>query len=107
MHRAQEIELKLEIDSSDAAALRAHPLLSGHETKAARQVSTYFDTGEGALRKAGFSLRVRKSGDRTSRRSSCRATDQPASSTVRSGSRRWRAPPSTSMLQPGRRWRTC
>jgi triphosphatase len=64
MSRSQEIELKLEVDEASVSLLRDHPLLSGREIKAARQVSTYFDTEDSILRKAGFSLRVRKAGDR-------------------------------------------
>lgn len=64
MSREQEIELKLEIDEGGASLLRGHPLLSGRKAKAAQQVSTYFDTDDETLRKAGFSLRVRQAGDR-------------------------------------------
>lgn len=64
MSRGQEIELKLEVDEGGAGLLRDHPMLSGRKVKAAQQVSTYFDTDDGTLRKAGFSLRVRQAGDR-------------------------------------------
>ncbi|HEY0446864.1 MAG TPA: CHAD domain-containing protein [Allosphingosinicella sp.] len=64
MSRGHEIELKLEVDEGGGGLLRDHPLLSGQQATPARQVSTYFDTDEGTLRKAGFSLRVRQAGDR-------------------------------------------
>ena len=60
MSRGQEIELKLEVGEGGANALRRHPLLNGHRCCANQQVSTYFDTQEGALKNAGFSLRVRQ-----------------------------------------------
>ena len=64
MGGGHEIELKLETDAGAGDRLRKHPLLSGCETKSGRQVSTYFDTEDGALRAAGFSLRVRQAGKR-------------------------------------------
>jgi triphosphatase len=63
MSRGQEIELKLEVDEGGAKLLRRHPLLDGHRCCAQQQVSTYFDTEECALKKAGFSLRVRQTED--------------------------------------------
>jgi len=56
----REIELKLELESGAAAALRAHPALAGLPAKSADQSSTYYDTPDSALRKAGYSLRVRQ-----------------------------------------------
>jgi inorganic triphosphatase YgiF len=61
MSRGREIELKLVLDEGGAEKLRAHPALEGVASKTARQVSTYFDTSDGLLRSAGFSLRVRES----------------------------------------------
>lgn len=63
----REIELKLECGPLDLAALSAHPLLQGREGTKARSktlVSTYFDTADHALRRAGLTLRVRKDGRR-------------------------------------------
>ncbi|HEX4737132.1 MAG TPA: CYTH domain-containing protein [Allosphingosinicella sp.] len=57
-----EFELKLELDPRDAGDLRRHPLLAGAEASTRAQCSTYFDTRKNALRKAGYSLRVRSSG---------------------------------------------
>lgn len=58
--RGREIELKLEIDPADIAALKAHPLLAVSTAITHRQVSTYFDTAEQQLRRSGFALRVRE-----------------------------------------------
>jgi inorganic triphosphatase YgiF len=57
----REIELKLELDEGGATTLRAHPALAGLSPVTADQHSTYYDTPGGALRKAGFSLRLRAS----------------------------------------------
>ena len=64
MSRTREIELKLEVDAGAADLLRASSVLRGAEGKSSVQVSIYFDTPEWELRKAGFSLRVRRSGER-------------------------------------------
>jgi inorganic triphosphatase YgiF len=61
VRRDREIELKLVLDDGGAALLRTHPSLDALPVKVARQVSTYFDTRDGAIRAAGFSLRVRES----------------------------------------------
>jgi inorganic triphosphatase YgiF len=58
--RGREIELKLEIDPADIAALKAHPLLAASIGKTHRQVSTYFDTPKQQLRKSCLALRVRE-----------------------------------------------
>lgn len=59
----REIELKLELDPGDLPALRRHPLLreafSGR-SKPKDLLSTYFDTPDQHLRKAGLSLRLRR-----------------------------------------------
>jgi inorganic triphosphatase YgiF len=62
MDRIRELELKLEVESDGRDRLRDHPILQGRETRSARQISTYFDTDDTALREAGLSLRVRRSG---------------------------------------------
>jgi inorganic triphosphatase YgiF len=61
---SQEIELKLELQPRDVAAFRALALLGDTPRRAVRQVTTYYDTPEGALRKAGYSLRLRRKGRR-------------------------------------------
>jgi inorganic triphosphatase YgiF len=59
---ADEIELKLELAPDDAARVVASELFGG-SAKVAQQVSTYFDTSESAVAKAGYSLRIRRTGD--------------------------------------------
>ena len=63
MNRTEEIELKLSLAPADVGRFQALPSL-GQVSAAAEQVSTYYDTPEGHLRKAGFSLRVRRKGRR-------------------------------------------
>lgn len=60
--RAKEIELKLEFDPADAARLASHPALrAGPAPQEEHQlISTYFDTPDCALHKAGVYLRVRE-----------------------------------------------
>ena len=58
-----EVELKFEIDPERAQALIAH-LSPGGAPPARRLESIYFDTADQALRKRGFTLRVRKEGRR-------------------------------------------
>ena len=56
--QAKEIELKLEFDPADAARLASHPALrAGPAPQEEHQpISTYFDTPDGALHKAGVYL---------------------------------------------------
>jgi inorganic triphosphatase YgiF len=56
-----EVELKLAVDADDLPRLEAHPLLRTR-AKARTLVSTYFDTADQRLRKAGYSLRIRSDG---------------------------------------------
>jgi inorganic triphosphatase YgiF len=60
MSRGREIELKLELEPGSSEKLTNHALLRGGPAKATDQISTYFDTADGAIRQAGFSLRVRE-----------------------------------------------
>ena len=62
MTNGHEVELKLELDPADAGALRSHRLLAGATPSTRAQSSTYFDTSKQALRKAGYTLRVRTAG---------------------------------------------
>jgi len=65
MTTPREIELKLECEVSDLAALANHPLLQADGTpEAVVLTSTYFDTAGGDLRKGGLTLRVRREGAR-------------------------------------------
>ncbi len=59
-----EIELKLELDPTVLDRLKSHPACQQAPVSSADQSTVYFDTPDGALRKAGFSLRVRSSGGR-------------------------------------------
>ena len=62
-----EIELKLTTNPESLAKVRAHPavapLLRGNARRT-NDVSTYYDTPAGELRKAGVALRMRRSGQR-------------------------------------------
>jgi CYTH domain len=60
----REIELKLEYDPADLARLYAHPLLGGTASTKKTVRSTYYDTPDLVLRKAGVSLRVREADGR-------------------------------------------
>jgi inorganic triphosphatase YgiF len=64
MTETEEVELKLELKPADVARFRALPLLGPPTRAALPQISTYYDTPEGHVRKAGFSLRVRRRGRR-------------------------------------------
>lgn len=61
----REVELKLEIDPADLARLRELPIIrdAGQEKRETLR-TVYFDTDRSDLRKAGVTLRVRRSGDR-------------------------------------------
>lgn len=61
---SKEIELKLEVPRSEADSIRNGSIFDGAQGKTVRQTSTYFDTKDGDLAEAGFSLRVRSVGDR-------------------------------------------
>ena len=58
---SDEIELKLTLRSQDAGLLESSDLMAG-KPKKTRQRSIYFDAQDHALLKAGFSLRIRRSG---------------------------------------------
>ena len=62
----REIELKLDLDSADAARVRAHKVLHARAGAAQDELllSTYYDTPDFALRRAGVYLRVRDKGGR-------------------------------------------
>jgi len=64
MVQCREIELKLEVEDGEVDRLAADPLLGSKPDKRTDQTSVYYDTPEGALRAAGFSLRVRRAGKR-------------------------------------------
>ncbi|QAY76480.1 CYTH and CHAD domain-containing protein [Sphingosinicella sp. BN140058] len=64
MTETEEVELKLELVPGDVERFRALALLGAPSHAAQPQVSTYFDTPEGHVRKAGYSLRIRRKGRR-------------------------------------------
>ncbi|WP_188910880.1 CYTH and CHAD domain-containing protein [Salinarimonas ramus] len=64
----REIELKLELAPADWKRLARAPFLAeplAAAAKAKRTEATYFDTPDGRLRKAGVSLRLRRTGAKT------------------------------------------
>lgn len=61
---SDEVELKFDVAPDSAAALRGHPIFAAAPAACEDNESLYFDTRDGALRKAGISLRVRRSGGR-------------------------------------------
>ena len=62
----REIELKLDLDPVDAGKVRAHPVLymPPEASEDELLLSTYYDTPDFALRRAGVYLRVRDRGGR-------------------------------------------
>ena len=61
---SKEVELKLEFDPADASRIEAHPALAASPPEKQALISIYYDTGDGALRRAGVYLRVRDNGTR-------------------------------------------
>jgi inorganic triphosphatase YgiF len=61
---SDEVELKFDVEPASVAQLRATPILAAAPASDQDSESLYFDTREGALRKAGISLRVRRAGGR-------------------------------------------
>lgn len=60
-----EVELKLDVSPDDLSKVLAHPLFhSGNGFDKQQLRSTYFDTPDQALRKAGVSLRIRSNGQK-------------------------------------------
>lgn len=58
----KEVELKFQLRPGSRTILDANGIFANTAAVRSRQVTTYFDTPDGALGKAGYSLRVRKSG---------------------------------------------
>jgi inorganic triphosphatase YgiF len=61
---AHEVELKFDVEPGGADLARAAPTLTTPPAVERELETVYFDTKKGALRDAGFSLRVRRTGDR-------------------------------------------
>ncbi len=61
---AREVELKFDVEPGGGAAVRRAAVLAAVPTRTRVHDSLYFDTADGALRRAGFSLRVRRTGKR-------------------------------------------
>jgi inorganic triphosphatase YgiF len=59
---SQEVELKLELSPGEIAAFRNAAVLGDPARRPVDQLTTYFDTDKGDLRKAGYSLRLRRKG---------------------------------------------
>lgn len=59
---AEEVELKFELDSEQSGALRKLAMLAAASFERERQLTLYYDTPKGVIRKHGYSLRVRKAG---------------------------------------------
>ncbi len=60
--KSQEVELKLELPPGQIEAFRHAPVLGDPARRPVDQLTTYFDTDKGELRKAGYSLRLRRKG---------------------------------------------
>lgn len=61
---SHEVELKFDVAATDAEALKACPALAGLTPAIVEADTFYFDTKDGIVRRAGYSLRVRKAGGR-------------------------------------------
>jgi inorganic triphosphatase YgiF len=66
---AQEVELKLELDRGWTEALEEQAFFGNAEAQPQRQVSIYYDTSGGKLRKHGLTLRCARRRTASSRRS--------------------------------------
>lgn len=62
MIESQEVELKLELPPGEVEAFRHAAVLGDPARRPVDQLTTYFDTDKGELRKAGYSLRLRRKG---------------------------------------------
>lgn len=75
MIESQEVELKLELPPGEIEAFRHAPVLGDPARRPVDQLTTYFDTDKGELRKAGYSLRLRRKGKSCHQTVKARGTD--------------------------------
>ena len=61
---SHEVELKFDLAPGDVERLRACPALAGGPQRIAHYETRYFDTKDDVLRRAGFSLRIRRADGR-------------------------------------------
>jgi triphosphatase len=59
-----EVELKFDLERGDVALVREAPVLASARSEAREHETVYFDTARHTLRQAGYSLRIRRTGDR-------------------------------------------
>ena len=59
-----EVELKFDLERGDVALVREAPVLASARSEAREHETVYFDTARYTLRQAGYSLRIRRTGDR-------------------------------------------
>ena len=60
---ANEVELKFDVENGGARAIRRSELLAAQPCHRQHYDTLYYDSEDGALRKAGYTLRIRGSGD--------------------------------------------
>jgi triphosphatase len=61
---SNEVELKFDVEPASVGPIRATPVLTAAAARTHHYESLYFDTKDGALRRNGVSLRVRRAGGR-------------------------------------------
>jgi inorganic triphosphatase YgiF len=61
---ANEVELKFDVENGGARAIRRSALLADQPSQRQHYDTLYYDSEDGALRKAGYTLRIRGSADR-------------------------------------------
>ncbi len=61
---SHEVELKFDLAPGDVEQLRGCPALAAEPQRIVHYETRYFDTGDDALRRAGFSLRIRRADGR-------------------------------------------
>ena len=59
-----EVELKFDVENGGARAIRRSELLAAQPSQRQHYDTLYYDSADGALRRAGYTLRIRGSGNR-------------------------------------------